>query len=149
MLTEYGYGMFLAQNTLRQRAVAKLLEMQKSASRSGLGGLSACVGVNLSIEYEDVNVLAGSNNVVKSGRAGVPLGLTPCLRITQSTATVCSLHRILFVRELLQSFSKCVAAEYPHGLLAQVILKLQNLCGSLGLASLQSLDKLGFQAASA
>jgi pyruvate-ferredoxin/flavodoxin oxidoreductase len=28
---EYGYGMFLAQNTLRQRAVAKLLEMQKSA----------------------------------------------------------------------------------------------------------------------
>ncbi len=29
---EYGYGMFLAQNTLRQRAVAKLLEMQKSAN---------------------------------------------------------------------------------------------------------------------
>ncbi len=28
---EYGYGMFLAQNTLRQRAVAKLLDMQKSA----------------------------------------------------------------------------------------------------------------------
>ena len=28
---EYGYGMFLAQNTLRQRAVAKLLEMQKGA----------------------------------------------------------------------------------------------------------------------
>jgi len=29
---EYGYGMFLAQNTLRQRAVSKLLEMQKSAN---------------------------------------------------------------------------------------------------------------------
>ena len=29
---EYGYGMFLAQNTLRQRAVAMLLEMQKDAS---------------------------------------------------------------------------------------------------------------------
>ena len=28
---EYGYGMFLAQNTLRQRAVAKLLDMQKNA----------------------------------------------------------------------------------------------------------------------
>lgn len=36
---EYGYGMFLAQNTLRQRAVAKLLEMQKSAK----GGLKTAI----------------------------------------------------------------------------------------------------------
>jgi len=28
---EYGYGMFLAQNTLRQRAVSKLLELEKTA----------------------------------------------------------------------------------------------------------------------
>ncbi len=36
---EYGYGMFLAQNTLRQRAVAKLLDMQKSAK----GGLKTAI----------------------------------------------------------------------------------------------------------
>ena len=36
---EYGYGMFLAQNTLRQRAVAKLLEMQKSAK----GGMKTAI----------------------------------------------------------------------------------------------------------
>ena len=36
---EYGYGMFLAQNTLRQRAVAKLLEMQKGAK----GGLKTAI----------------------------------------------------------------------------------------------------------
>ncbi|MCM1022448.1 MAG: pyruvate:ferredoxin (flavodoxin) oxidoreductase [Prevotella sp.] len=36
---EYGYGMFLAQNTLRQRAVAKLLEMQKSAK----GGVKTAI----------------------------------------------------------------------------------------------------------
>ena len=36
---EYGYGMFLAQNTLRQRAVAKLLDMQKGAK----GGLKTAI----------------------------------------------------------------------------------------------------------
>ncbi len=36
---EYGYGMFLAQNTLRQRAVAKLLDMQKSAK----GGMKTAI----------------------------------------------------------------------------------------------------------
>ncbi len=36
---EYGYGMFLAQNTLRQRAVVKLLEMEKSAK----GGLKTAI----------------------------------------------------------------------------------------------------------
>ena len=30
---EYGYGMFLAQSTLRQRAVAKVLELQKKAEK--------------------------------------------------------------------------------------------------------------------
>ncbi|MCH5194596.1 MAG: 4Fe-4S binding protein, partial [Oscillospiraceae bacterium] len=33
---EYGYGMFLAQNTLRQRAVAKLLDLQKSTKSDGM-----------------------------------------------------------------------------------------------------------------
>lgn len=36
---EYGYGMFLAQNTLRQRAVSKLLELEKTAG----GELKAAV----------------------------------------------------------------------------------------------------------
>jgi len=31
---EYGYGMFLAQSTLRQRAVAKVLELQKKAKKA-------------------------------------------------------------------------------------------------------------------
>ncbi len=31
---EYGYGMFLAQNTIRQRQVAKLLELQKTAKKA-------------------------------------------------------------------------------------------------------------------
>ncbi len=41
---EYGYGMFLAQNTLRQRAVATLLEMEKEAT----GDLKAAIDTYLS-----------------------------------------------------------------------------------------------------
>ena len=33
---EYGYGMFLAQNTIRQRTVAKVLELQKSTKTASL-----------------------------------------------------------------------------------------------------------------
>lgn len=33
---EYGYGMFLAQNTIRQRTIAKVLELQKSTKTASL-----------------------------------------------------------------------------------------------------------------
>ncbi len=33
---EYGYGMFLAQNTIRQRTIAKVLELEKSAKSAAL-----------------------------------------------------------------------------------------------------------------
>ena len=41
-------------------------EFSYGTDRSCLGGLSACVGVNLCIEYEDVYVLSGSKNVVNT-----------------------------------------------------------------------------------
>ena len=33
---EYGYGMFLAQNTIRQRAIAKILELEKTTKKADL-----------------------------------------------------------------------------------------------------------------
>ena len=33
---EYGYGMFLAQNTIRQRTIAKILELEKTTKAAGL-----------------------------------------------------------------------------------------------------------------
>lgn len=33
---EYGYGMFLAQNTIRQRTIAKVLELEKTTKAAGL-----------------------------------------------------------------------------------------------------------------
>ena len=39
-------------------------ELGNCADRSSLGGLTACVGVNLSVEAEYVDVLAGSEDVV-------------------------------------------------------------------------------------
>ena len=41
-------------------------ELSNSTLRCGLGSLSACVGVNLCIENENVNILTCSENVVKS-----------------------------------------------------------------------------------
>ncbi len=65
---EYGYGMFLAQNTLRQRAVAKLLEMQKSAK----GGMKTAIenymstmndgNANKSATAELIKALEGSKS---------------------------------------------------------------------------------------
>ena len=46
-------------------------ELRNSADRSGLGSLSAGVGVNLGIEDQDVDILAGSDDVVQAAEADV------------------------------------------------------------------------------
>ena len=46
-------------------------ELCNSTCRCSLGGLSACVGVNLCIEYHDVDVFAGSKNVVNTAESDI------------------------------------------------------------------------------
>ena len=59
-------------------------ELSNSTCRSSLGGLSACVGVNLSVEYHDVDILAACKYVVNAVESDIvsptvttedPLGL--------------------------------------------------------------------------
>ena len=59
-------------------------ELSNSTCRSSLGGLSACVGVNLSVEYHDVDILAACKYVVNTVESDIvspsvttedPLGL--------------------------------------------------------------------------
>ncbi len=59
---EYGYGMFLAQNTLRQRAVAKLLDMQKSAK----GGMKTAIEGYLSTLNDGTANKAATAELVKA-----------------------------------------------------------------------------------
>ena len=46
-------------------------EFRNSAGRSRLGGLAAGVGVNLGIQHEDVDVLAGSEDVIQAAVADI------------------------------------------------------------------------------
>ena len=59
-------------------------ELSNRTSLGSLGSLSTCVGVNLGIEYHDVDIFAGSQNVVYAAEADIispsvttedPLGL--------------------------------------------------------------------------
>ncbi len=46
-------------------------ELSHGAARSGLGGLAAGVGVHLGVEHQDVDVLAGSEDMVQAAEADV------------------------------------------------------------------------------
>ena len=46
----------------------KLCDLSKLRS---LGGLAACVGIDLSVEYHDVHILAGGDDMVKSAEADI------------------------------------------------------------------------------
>ncbi len=46
-------------------------ELSHSTQRSSLGSLTAGVGVNLGIEYQDVYILAGSDNVIQTAEADI------------------------------------------------------------------------------
>ena len=51
--------------------LASSSKLSNRAGRSGLRSLSAGVGVNFGIEDQDIDVFAGSENVVKSAEADV------------------------------------------------------------------------------
>ena len=51
--------------------LAGCCELRNSAGGSGLGSLTAGVGVNLGIEDEDVDVLVGSQNMVNTAEANI------------------------------------------------------------------------------
>ncbi|MCH5347711.1 MAG: pyruvate:ferredoxin (flavodoxin) oxidoreductase, partial [Oscillospiraceae bacterium] len=59
---EYGYGMFLAQNTLRQRAVSKLLELQKGAK----GGFKTAIENYLSTLNDGNANKAATKELIKA-----------------------------------------------------------------------------------
>ena len=58
---EYGYGMFLAQNTLRQRVISKVLDLQKTAEKADVK--EAIEGYLSTIEQGNENKLASAKLV--------------------------------------------------------------------------------------
>ena len=64
---EYGYGMFLAQNTIRQRTIAKLLELEKTAD----GDLKAAIeGFLSTVDDGAANSPATDTLVAELSKAG-------------------------------------------------------------------------------
>ncbi len=64
---EYGYGMFLAQNTIRQRTIAKLLELEKTAE----GDLKAAIeGFLSTVDDGAANSPATDTLVAELSKAG-------------------------------------------------------------------------------